>query len=92
MSRSTTISTTRYFSVGSITKKNFDRIKYGMSMEEVEAILGKPRFIPQWNLHRWLRDDGAFTLIRFIDNMVSFKTWEDSTESILETFRRWLRL
>jgi hypothetical protein len=71
-----------------ITKRNFDRIEKGMTMEEVKAILGEPRdgddkgFI-------WRRADGTHVFVMLKDGKVDDKEFLPSQESLANTLRRW---
>jgi hypothetical protein len=78
-----------------VTKANFDRIEKGMTMAEVEEILGgkgKSFHEDDKALMYWDADDGSLALIRFVDNCVPDKTWYDSDETIPDKIRRWLHL
>jgi hypothetical protein len=71
-----------------ITKRNFDRIEKGMTIEEVKAILGEPRdgddkgFI-------WRRADGTHVFVMLKDGKVDDKEFLPSQESLANTLRRW---
>src|SRR5438552_2519853 len=76
-----------------VTKADFDRIEEGMTLQEVEQILGKPGTYT-WGGFYWHFDDGAGAFVVFDFNGASagHKTWQDSTESPLDKIRRWLHL
>jgi hypothetical protein len=73
-----------------VTKANFDRIRVGMTLAEVEAILGQSD-LGEWG-RLWLASDGSYALIEFWDDGVISKRWFDSNETILDKIRRWLHL
>jgi hypothetical protein len=78
-----------------VTKANFDRIEIGMTMAEVEEILGgKGKSFDEDDkaFMYWDADDGSLATIRFVDNCVPDKTWYDSDETIPDKIRRWLHL
>jgi hypothetical protein len=73
-----------------VTKANFDRIEKGMTLLEVEQILGKPgRYT--WGGYCWQADDGASVFVEF-GASAGQKNWTDSTESRLDKICRWLHL
>lgn len=77
-----------------VTKANFDRIDNGMTLQEVEQILGRPGTYT-WGGYYWSADDGAsaFVGFNFDGDSAGPKTWADSTEStLLDKIRRWLHL
>jgi hypothetical protein len=75
-----------------VTKANFDRIEKGMTLSEVEQLLGRPGTYT-WGGYYW-RADGATALVEFNFNGDSAgqKSWQDSRESTLDKIRRWLHL
>jgi hypothetical protein len=64
-----------------VTKANFDQIEEGMTLQEVEQILGRPGQYT-WGFYFWEADDGARAFVAFEINGASAgpKRWEDSTE------------
>ena len=78
-----------------VTKSNFDRVEKGMTRAEVEVILGiqSPRApIPGVVYQDWNREDGARATIVFCDEIVTRKEWRDSSVTLKQKLRRWLRL
>lgn len=81
-----------------VTKVNFDRIEDGMSISEVEQILGGPGVAFHGFANRppatfvWTGDGESLAFVEFTDNSVRGKTWRPSTETIFEKVRRWLHL
>jgi hypothetical protein len=81
-----------------VTKANFDRIENGMTLEEVETILGGPAHwqgkIERWHFYKWRCDDGATANVTMYvtREVVCAGRWIDSTETIREKIRRWLCL
>ena len=79
-----------------VTKANFDRIKDGMTMNEVELIFGEES---KWSTGRiggsiieiWESADGASACVRFREDVAS-KTWTPSSETIPDKIRRWLHI
>lgn len=87
-----------------VTRANFDRIKEGMQLEEVEEIFGGPGHrlpIGAGGVHSsvspysWRSEDGA-TAVIWIESprsaVLGSKEWTDSTESLVQKIRRWLHL
>jgi hypothetical protein len=64
-----------------VTKANFDRIEEGMTLQEVEQILGRPGKYT-WGFYFWEAGNGARAFVVFDYNGASAgpKRWEDSTE------------
>ena len=80
-----------------VTKANFDRIQDGMSIAEVELILGGAGqpfhgFANQKQTLVWLGDDGSLAFVEVADNSVKSKMWNPSNETFADKLRRWLRL
>jgi hypothetical protein len=83
-----------------VTKANFDRIEEGMTQAEVDALLGKSRRGSSTmgggtiiTFADYLGDDGARAAIVFWnDRADGDKSWTDSTETLTDKLRRWLRL
>jgi hypothetical protein len=75
----------------------FDRIELGMTLQEVQDAVGTPTGeVPLSNLHThafaWMNPDGSgFTVMFDHGGGVCEKTWHDSTETIGERLRRWVR-
>ncbi len=88
-----------------VTKTNFSRIEKGMTLEEVEAVLGRaadgehvpipvisaPIPCPP-TLPEWVSSDGSRVIVEFSDGLVTDAYWQDSTETIMQKLRRWLHL
>ena len=66
-----------------VTKANFNRIEIGMTIAEVEAILGgpanTPAELPYWDYVTWFGEDDTTASIRINihDHRVYAKTWTD---------------
>ena len=79
-----------------VTKANFDRIREGMTYDEVEHILGQEgihRERREAVLYYWEADNGSQAWIQFQgDFCVVEKRWHDSDETFFDKIRRWLRL
>ena len=80
-----------------VTKANFDRIEKGMTLGEVELIIGQRGLLAyRWDGivsgGHWEAEDGSSTAIMFVDGCVDDKRWLDSDETILDKIRRWLHL
>jgi hypothetical protein len=86
-----------------VTKANLDRIQQGMTLADVEELFGpEDLFGPRekYNLEHydgvvyidWHAYDGSTATIRFVHNRVTGKSWQDSDETIVNKFRRWLRI
>ena len=84
-------------------KARFDRVEFGMTMEAVEATLGTPPDdISEHHIARgggsvlvflWVNADGSEAEI-FLDEgseSVCDKRWHDSTDTIGQKIRRWVR-
>jgi hypothetical protein len=90
------------------TKARFDRIETGMTVEEVERILGRPsgrrEIIPVKmdgpgtedgieTRHFWIGTDEPEVVVLFFNDKVRNKGWSArSGESVLGKIRRWLHL
>jgi hypothetical protein len=76
-----------------VTKANFDRIEEGMTLQEVEQILGRPGKLT-WGGYSWEAEDGAtvFVVFDFDGASAGPKSWADSRETPLDKIRRWLHL
>jgi hypothetical protein len=83
-----------------VTKANFDCIRDGMTISEVEELFGEqpPDIgtgigIDGWT-HYWTAKDGSRASVSFLasNECVCSKEWMDSNETILDTIRRWLHL
>jgi hypothetical protein len=80
-----------------VTKANFDRIEDGMTMREVEQILGGVGltfhgFADQKSMFVWAAEDGSMAFVAVSNDAVLSKSWHASRETILTKLRRWLRL
>jgi hypothetical protein len=79
-----------------VTKANFDLIQEGTTSAEVEAIFDEPPWFDDTTANRrladWRRADGAVARVIFVDDRAVDMFWFDSTETISEKIRRWLRL
>jgi hypothetical protein len=76
-----------------VTKANFDRIEKGMTLQEVEQILGSPGKYT-WGGYHWEGDDGVTAFVEFDFDGASAggKSWQDSRESPLDKIWCWLHL
>jgi hypothetical protein len=79
-----------------VTKANFDRIRTGMTVAEVEEAFGGQSIddAPKrggWFELRWLADDGSRVFIVFLDDCVASKLWPNH-ETFFDKIRRWLHL
>lgn len=79
-----------------LTKGNFDRIKYEMTLAEVEAILGKP---PDFNdnfasYYGWRHPSGGVLVWISETEGVYRKSWpeDEQSEPPMQKVRRWLKL
>jgi hypothetical protein len=85
-----------------VTKANFERIQKGMTLAEVEEILGRKAYqsvryvvdgeVKQETERIWAADDGSGAGVDFVDDCVTDKEWAYSHEPILHKIRRWLHL
>jgi hypothetical protein len=80
-----------------VTKANFDRVEIGMTLSEVEQILGGPGvpfqgFVNQPSTLVWSHEDGAMAFVEAKDQTVASKTWHPSRETLTDKLRRWLHL
>jgi len=83
-----------------ITKANFDRIENGMTVANVEAILGESAWpyasafttgSGTTTFAEWHGRDGAIADVVFSNDVVTGKAWTASTETIPDKIRRWLK-
>jgi hypothetical protein len=78
-----------------VTKANLDRIKAGMTLEEVEDILGKSSkqitFAGEIH-HVWKVDDENYVGIRFIEGRSREGHWGSPAKTFFEKLRHWLNL
>jgi hypothetical protein len=83
-----------------VSKATYERIEKGMTMDEVQAIVGMPPTddLDARSSHRtttfawWTNPDGSgFHVIIDERDGVCDKTWIDSTETIGEKLKRWVR-
>jgi hypothetical protein len=81
-----------------VTKANFDRVKEGMTLAEVEEIFGRVRDLQGASpvegtvLMFWQETDGSWARIEFLDDRVSATVWGDSDQTIINKIRRWLHI
>ena len=88
-----------------VTKANFDRIGEGMTLEQVNAILGphpdvditlEPLDTPEHKVHefrlRWYGSDGVIHVDFGADSICIGKHWNDSPRTLSEIVRQWLHL
>jgi len=82
-----------------ISKVTYERIKKGMTAEQVQTLVGMPptdeiavRDAGRMSLHAaWTNPDGSGFAV-FVDEAGLYeKTWYDSNETIGEKIRRWVR-
>jgi hypothetical protein len=82
-----------------VTKANYDRIKKGMTLGEVQELFGKEGFVfygfpnnPEL-AYCWENKDHSVAILFFDDNrkVVDKAKWADSTESIGDRIRRLIR-
>jgi hypothetical protein len=84
----------------SVMEAKFDRIENGMTLEEVELVLGRRADIPISNKTGSLMhgsyiwsDDGVEISISFMNTpFVHQKSWDDTPKTIPQKIRRWLHL
>ena len=85
-----------------VTKANFDRIQEGMTRSEVRAIFGEPGTGSSdafTDIEVWIATDGSEARVWFTgivgheeDERVSIMAWLESSETLFQKIRRWLRL
>jgi hypothetical protein len=79
-----------------VTKANFDRIQEGMTLVQVEAILGEPAkdFMGEGDFtgHLWAHENGSRVWIVFRGGLVLETEWIEGTETTTQKIRRWLHL
>ena len=79
-----------------VTKANFDRIEDGMTRAEVQGFFrDQPHQVRSGGdlcACTWQGDDGSIALVVFRDDRAVEMRWGESTETILDKIRRWLRL
>ena len=81
-----------------VTKANFDRIQEGMTILEVEEILGERSYafrLPENSkqlIAWWWKNPETGAGIEFEGDVVAKKNWTDLTETFAEKLRRWLHL
>ena len=73
------------------TKANFDRIELGMTLAEVEAIIGRPAG-SDFIVTSWMEPDRTTIRILLKDGRVSRKVFSESSGTIADMFLRWLHL
>jgi hypothetical protein len=82
-----------------VSKANFDRIEDGMTLAEVQAIMGRlPDIVFDMpddeiagrTLFVWNHADSSHASIRFNGDKVTSKTFTPSTETFTDKLRRWL--
>jgi hypothetical protein len=83
-----------------VSKAAYERIENGMTSEQVQAVVGMPpkakyyeqSSFSESSLMWWSNPDGSgFQVVIDGRNGVCDKTWIDSTETIGEKVRRWVR-
>jgi hypothetical protein len=86
-----------------VTTANFDRIRKGMTEDEVRGILGEKGFELRRSSAnnenckkkmRWLVNDWICADIQFVGGLVVEKSWagNDENPTILDEIRRWIHL
>ncbi len=86
-----------------VTTANFDRIRKGMTEDEVRGIFGAKGFeLRRFSANnenrkkkmRWLVNDWTCADIQFVDGLVVEKSWagNDENPGILDEIRRWIHL
>jgi hypothetical protein len=77
-----------------ITEANCNRIRLGMTHDEVEQILGGPPNLdtPFVNTKFWAREDKAVVLVEFTRGVVTRKDWLPPEETVQGRIWRWLGL
>jgi membrane-associated phospholipid phosphatase len=79
-----------------VTQANFDRIAYGMTLAEVEAIFGRPPDVSWHRPHQdtichWTCPSGHSTYLLISETEGVFgKNWPEADETITRKIRRWL--
>lgn len=77
-----------------VTKANLDRIEIGMTVDEVNAILGPPEWHGETNNPNlcicWVGNDGRGSVYFDTSGRISSKTWDEREQSILERISRWV--
>ena len=75
-----------------VTKANFDRIEVGMTLAEVEAILGEPHPVRIDQGLQWYGDRIEIYVEFAGRNTATRKVFAGSAETILDKLLRWLRI
>jgi hypothetical protein len=79
-----------------VTKANYDRIEEGMSLAEINAILGRPPDMVEGGAeemwHGWIGEDGFVHVVFAGDSTFVRKEWRDSPRTLSEKVRQWLHL
>jgi len=77
----------------SITKENFDQIEQGMTLAQVERILGGKgdAFVGEGQRF-WKHADGTVIIVRLNEGKVLDQRFFPSTESIPDKLHRWMSL
>jgi hypothetical protein len=75
-----------------VTPADYNRIKAGMTLAEVEEIFGRKGIDRgEWGM-MWRANDGSAAMVRFSDDCVMSKRWTPPDETVGEKIRRWLHL
>jgi hypothetical protein len=91
-----------------VTEANYNRIKEGMTLANVQGLLGSEgeEFVAIANtvgktallddsdkrVFEWIGEGRCIVIVTFLDGEVSEKEWHASNRSALEKLRRWLGL
>lgn len=76
-----------------VTKAKFNQILHGMTLEEVEGVLGERGKDDDWRgagFMIWIAD-GGWVSVYFDRNRAHRITWRNSDETVLQKILRWLR-
>jgi hypothetical protein len=73
-----------------VTHANFDRIQDGMTVAEVEAIMGKPDQRLGTERQWWTLPSGNSATVVYSEELVTEKIWPDADETIVRKIWRWL--
>ena len=79
-----------------VTKARYDSLGMGLTMMAVEATLGPPHEVVEFRrfaIGRWVNEDGSGAEIYFekVSGNVFERRWHNSTETLGEKMRRWVR-
>jgi hypothetical protein len=83
-----------------VTKANFERIKEGMTLAEVEALFGEPSFrfaeFEDSGIRNWVASNRILASVLFDPNgrvvRKEWWAWPQPQENLVDKIHRWLRL